>query len=175
MAIDKTSYVTAETTAQLIDYSGTPVTTDIDTLIADSLAVLTAWGKERQEVWVTSSSGQTLWSRAVKGIAQGQTISFQIVVYDVNDNDDVEAVCSLLRQLEQDDVSGGAFSSQDYSSQLTGGGSLQVKLAVTERNQTGTSYVTTIPITIDTVVDANANGFKAWTVTGTVVGAITPS
>lgn len=173
MAADTTGFVVAQTTAQLLDYTGTPVATDITTLIEGSLAVLTAWGKERQEIWVTSSTGQSLWSRAVKGIAQGQTISWQMAVYDVNDSAEVDAVCSLLRELEQDDTSGGAFSAQDYSSQLTGGGSLQVKLAVTERNQAGVSHVTTIPITIDSTVDGNTNGFKTWTVTGTVVGAIT--
>lgn len=173
MALDPKTFVRTKVTISLIDYGGSPVTTTIPTYIHGSLNVPTIWKKTKISAWVASSTGRSLYSVAVDGIAEGQTLSFQMLCVDVNDNTEVTATAALVRALLDDSVSGTAFSGYTFTSGLTGGSALQAKLAVTEVNEAGVSHVTTIPIVIDNIEDGDSNGFKAWTVSAMIVGAVT--
>lgn len=174
MAYLPAAIVTTYTTLGVIDYAGSPVTTTIGVIDVDSIDVPILDEVENSELMINSSTGKARYAFPVLGLAGGQDGSFNLITTDPKNDTDVTAILSLFRALAKNSVSGTGFSGYTFTSQQTGLGKLQCKLAFTMRGQDGTSHVVTCPAIIKTVKPIKVQGSIAgYTVNYTLAGAIT--
>lgn len=171
MAQDSSLFVTAKESLSIQDYSSTPNNCSVALI---SFSAPESDEKERANASENSSTGKTLVGRSVTGDVIGTSGTFEVYARDINDNAETDAYIPLIRQLVQNDLSGGAFSGWDFDSQ-SDGGSKQCKLIHTRPNEKGVNHICTYPATIDSITGKDVNGFKAYDIGYTVVGAITRS
>lgn len=172
MALDTNSFPSAQVTLTATDYTGSPLTVSITTLFGDVVIPLER-PQESNSLMVNTSAGKSHAGEPHNGQAEPPTGSFQFYEIDTSDNAEVSAPVALFLALSANSVSGTAYSAHVFTSQLTLGGKLQVKLVFAIVNEGGVTHTITVPAVITSVVDGIANGARAITVNYKVVGAIT--
>jgi len=171
MATNAIVYSSAYETLTIQDYTGTPNSISVN-LVVGSLQFPAVDAIEKTVLMINSSSGKSRHATPKHGKAGGMTFSFQFYVSDAS-NDTDKNVLSLLRALQISSVSGTGHSGEDYSSQLSGGGSLQAKFVVASPNQAGTAATTTYPCIVQSLEPVDVEGVRAMTVNCELVGSIT--
>lgn len=174
MALDATVFSSKFVTLTPTDYTGSPNTLPMPTLVGD-VVIPRERAKQHTTPMVNSSAGLVPYGTPVHGLVAQPKLSFSFLAVDTNDNAEVTAPVAFFRALSNDSVAGTAYSGWDLATRLTGGGKLQVKLVFAEINEAGVTHSTTVPAIIESVVDAVIDGVKAITVNGEIVGALTPA
>lgn len=153
------------------DYTGTPNTQAVATLIPLSLDVPRIRIRQRTLVNINTSAGQAPYGYPDHGLVEPITGSLQIYVTDPKNATDAGPF-SLFVALANNGVGGTPFSTWIFTNQLTGGGSLMCLFSIAETDTGGTTHTTTCNVAIDSVEPGEVNGVQIATVNFTVLGAI---
>lgn len=171
MAYEPEVFVASKTTMTVNDYAAATVT--ISPVEVDSLVAPIVQTRGDEEILTNSSTGTDIYAEPDTGLAGGQTHSFNVLYLDPKNDTNVTSLLSLFRGLYKNSVAGTGFSGYTFTNQLTGKGRLQFKCVYTERNELGTSHVTTVPSICVGLEKTVVGKHFGYTVTCRVVGAIT--
>lgn len=172
MAERSSPIVVNANTATVNDYGANTYT--LACLVSESLVVTMLQSKRKQQQLMrNSSSKQTYYTTVDLGIEPGTTMQFKIYATDRAGNPGYVTARDLFEGLYKSDVSATSFSGWNFTHPSGFGGKKTAKLVVTERDELGNSYVTTIPITVSEVTHGAENGVMVTTVTVQVEAAIT--
>lgn len=172
MALDTTGFPSAQIALTLTDYTTpTPLTVPV-ALVGDTILPQER-PQESNSQFENTASGKAHVGELVNGQGPPPTGSFSFYEIDTADNAEVTSPVGCVRALSQNSVAGTAFSSHNFSSQLTRGGKLQVKGVFAIYNEGGVTHTKTIPLIITDFVESIADGARLITANYKVVGAIT--
>ena len=172
MALDNTGFPSAQIALTITDYTTpTPLTVAV-ALVGDTILPLER-PQESNSQMENTAAGKAHVGELVNGQAAPPTGSFSFYEIDTADLAEVSSPVGCVRALSANTVAATAFSSHDFSSQLTRGGKLQAKLVFAIYNEGGVTHTITVPAVITDFVESIADGARLITANYKVVGAIT--
>lgn len=173
MALITLNYAASNVDLDIEDYTTpTPLEVPITTLEGD-ISIPIERTLDVEDLFPNATGGKEHSGTAVNGRAAPPTFTIPFIAIDIADNSEVTAPVALFLALSNNSVTGTAYSSHVYTSQLTLGGKLQAKAVYTLTDAGGNTSTITVPFRVDSVDLAPVGGKYNVTVNCTVVGAIT--
>ena len=174
MALDTNSFPASQVTLDIIDYTTpTPLEVDFDDVLTGDVTIPQIRPVESNSLFVNGTTGKAHAGEPVNGQAEPPTFSFTFWEIDTSDASEVSSPLGVIRALANDTVSGTAFSSHVFTSQLNLGGKLQAKFQFTVTNEGGVSHTITVPAVVVDYTSTPSGGARMITANCKVVGAIT--
>lgn len=159
------------TLASVKDYTGSPITTVIGTIVDGSLSLPLVRARERNVVFINSTTGRSIYANPDHGLTDPNFVEFDVWITDPKNQTDIGPT-DLFRALANNIVTATSVSTHIYTSQLTGGGALMCVLIVSMIDTGGTTHTCTVNVEINEFTSAVANSTMQGHVKAKVLGAM---